>query len=171
MRSSGPQPAVGGSFALAVSVMSMPITAKSPFASSQMSGQLLRAIVCRPFLCGSGPILRRNSRFAFIASQQSGKRPKNARTKYSAYTVVRICGFGFLWSVVKIPKYRKVLGENIRTHRRNLKWSQEKLAEKADLHPNYIGDIERGEENISVDALRRIATALKVQLSDLVRGA
>lgn len=51
-----------------------------------------------------------------------------------------------------------------------MKWSQEKLAEKADLHRNYVGDIERGEENVSVDALRRIATALKVRLSDLVQG-
>jgi transcriptional regulator with XRE-family HTH domain len=70
---------------------------------------------------------------------------------------------------VTIPKYRKVLGENIRTQRRSLKWSQEKLAEKADLHRNYIGDIERGEENVSVDALRRIAVAMKVKVSDLVR--
>jgi transcriptional regulator with XRE-family HTH domain len=71
---------------------------------------------------------------------------------------------------VKIPKYRKILGENIRMHRRNLGWSQEKLAEKSDLHHNYIGDIERGEENVSVDALRRIAEALKVRLCDLVQG-
>jgi transcriptional regulator with XRE-family HTH domain len=73
--------------------------------------------------------------------------------------------------VVRIPKYRKVLGENIRTYRRNMNWSQEKLAEKSDLHHNYIGDIERGEENVSVSALMRIATALKVNLSDLVRDA
>jgi len=72
--------------------------------------------------------------------------------------------------VVKIPKYRKTLGENIRLYRRNLKWSQEKLAEKADLHPNYIGDIERGEENVSVDALMRIATAMSLSLNKLVRG-
>lgn len=71
---------------------------------------------------------------------------------------------------MKIPKHRKILGENIRTHRLNLKWSQEKLAEKSDLHRNYIGDIERGEENVSVDALMRIATALKVSLGDLVSG-
>ena len=49
-------------------------------------------------------------------------------------------------------------------------WSQEKLAEKADLHHNYIGDIERGEENVSVDALMRIATALKISITDLVAG-
>jgi XRE family transcriptional regulator, regulator of sulfur utilization len=71
--------------------------------------------------------------------------------------------------VAKIPKYRKILGENIRNHRRKLGWSQIKLAEKADLHHNYIGDIERGEENVSVDALMRIAAALKMTLGDLVR--
>jgi len=72
--------------------------------------------------------------------------------------------------VVKIQKYRKVLGENIRTYRRDLGWSQEKLAEKAELHRNYIGDVERGEENVSVDALMRIAAAMKKTLSDLVHG-
>ena len=71
--------------------------------------------------------------------------------------------------MAKAPKYRKVLGENIRSYRRKLGWSQIKLAEKSDLHHNYIGDIERGEENVSVDALMRIATALKINLSDLMR--
>jgi len=79
--------------------------------------------------------------------------------------------FQVSYGIVKVPKHRKILGENIRTHRSAMKWSQEKLAEKADLHHNYIGDIERGEENVSVDALMRIATALKVRLSDLVRDA
>jgi transcriptional regulator with XRE-family HTH domain len=72
--------------------------------------------------------------------------------------------------VAKTPKYRKILGENIRTQRKRLGWSQIRLAEKSDLHHNYIGDIERGEENVSVDALMRIATAMKVSLGDLVRG-
>jgi len=71
---------------------------------------------------------------------------------------------------LKILKYRKILGENIRTHRRKMGWSQEKLAEKSDLHHNYIGDIERGEENVSVDALMRIAMALKLRLNELVNG-
>lgn len=49
-----------------------------------------------------------------------------------------------------------------------MKWSQEKLAEKSDLHRNYIGDIERGEENVSIDALMRIAAALKISITDIV---
>lgn len=75
-----------------------------------------------------------------------------------------------LWEGLKTTRHRKVLGDNIRTHRRNRKWSQEVLAEKADLHRNYIGDVERGEENVSVDTLAKIAEALGVSIIDLFRG-
>lgn len=70
----------------------------------------------------------------------------------------------------KSPKHRRLLGEAIRLHRRRAGLSQEKLAEKADLHPNFLGDIERGEENISVDALVRLASALKVKVAALTDG-
>jgi len=46
--------------------------------------------------------------------------------------------------------------------------SQEKLAEKADLHPVYIGKIERGEQWISLHALLRISTALGVRARDIL---
>lgn len=46
--------------------------------------------------------------------------------------------------------------------------SQEKLAEKADLHPVYVGKVERGEQWVSLHALLRIAAALKIRLRDLV---
>ena len=67
-----------------------------------------------------------------------------------------------------ISRHRKVLGNAIRERRKQAKLSQEKLAELADLHPNYIGEVERGEKTISVDALVRLAKALEVRLSDLV---
>ena len=47
--------------------------------------------------------------------------------------------------------------------------TQERLGELADLNPKYIGELERMEKNISIDALMRIAGALKVRLRDLVR--
>jgi transcriptional regulator with XRE-family HTH domain len=72
--------------------------------------------------------------------------------------------------VRSFPKHRRILGENIRVSRKQSGISQEKLAEKADLNTTYISDVERGEENISVDALVRIANALKVPLADLIRG-
>jgi len=62
------------------------------------------------------------------------------------------------------------LGQNIRKERKRVGLSQEKLAEKADLHPVYVGDVERGEENVSIDSLARIAKALKVALHDLFSG-
>ena len=46
--------------------------------------------------------------------------------------------------------------------------SQERLAEKADLNSKYIGEVERGGMNISVDALARIAQALGVRVRDLI---
>jgi len=69
---------------------------------------------------------------------------------------------------VSAPKYRRVLGEAIRTHRKKARFSQEKLAERAQLHPVYISAVERGAKTISMDALVRIAAAMKVRLRDLV---
>jgi XRE family transcriptional regulator, regulator of sulfur utilization len=67
-------------------------------------------------------------------------------------------------------KYRRILGEAIRFRRKQSKLSQEKLAEKAELHPVYISAVERGAKNISVDALIRIAKALGVRVRDLVEN-
>jgi len=47
--------------------------------------------------------------------------------------------------------------------------TQERLGELASLNPKYIGEVERTEKTISVDALVRVAKALKVRLRDLVR--
>jgi transcriptional regulator with XRE-family HTH domain len=70
-----------------------------------------------------------------------------------------------------VPKpltYQKIIGETIRRFRKRAKLSQEALAEKADLHPVYLGELERGEETASVAALIRIAKALQIRVSNLV---
>ena len=64
---------------------------------------------------------------------------------------------------------RKVLGETVRSHREAVDLSQEKLAELADLSRNYIGELERGETNVSIEALVRVAKALRVRVRDLVK--
>jgi XRE family transcriptional regulator, regulator of sulfur utilization len=71
--------------------------------------------------------------------------------------------------VQTIPQYRRVLGEAIRINRKTAGLSQEKLAEKAELHPKYLSEVERGQKTISMDALMRITKALKVRLRELVR--
>ncbi len=65
-------------------------------------------------------------------------------------------------------KHRKLLGETIRSFRKEAGFSQEKLAEKADLHHNFIGELERGEKAATVDTLLKIAKALKIRVRDLV---
>jgi transcriptional regulator with XRE-family HTH domain len=64
--------------------------------------------------------------------------------------------------------YRVLLGARIRTERRRAGLTQEALAEKAELHPNYFGRVERGEEHVSLVSLRRIAKALNKRVRDLV---
>ena len=67
-------------------------------------------------------------------------------------------------------KHRLTLGQNIRRHRQRKALSQEKLAEKAELSTVFINRIEAGKENISVDALQRIARSLVRTLRELFDG-
>jgi transcriptional regulator with XRE-family HTH domain len=69
-----------------------------------------------------------------------------------------------------ILPHRKKIGEAIRRYRREAHFTQETLAEKIDLNPKYIGEVERGEKIISIEALLRIARAVKVPASDFFRG-
>ena len=76
--------------------------------------------------------------------------------------------FVVLASVKKqIPKERRLLGAAVRVRRRALGLSQEEFAEKVDCHRNFVGRIERGEQNPTVDTLVRIARALRCKISDL----
>lgn len=61
-----------------------------------------------------------------------------------------------------------IIGLKIRLLRTKLKYSQEKLAELANLNKNSIGAIERGESKPNIDTLERIAKALGIKLTELV---
>jgi transcriptional regulator with XRE-family HTH domain len=61
------------------------------------------------------------------------------------------------------------LGQAIQEQRKAAGLTQEQLGEKAELHPNYIGEIERGEKAVSIDSLLKIAHALKVRAFELMR--
>ena len=62
------------------------------------------------------------------------------------------------------------MGNNIRQIRKELGWSQEELAEAAELHRTYIGAIERGERNVSLENIVVIARAFKLEPSELLKG-
>lgn len=56
-----------------------------------------------------------------------------------------------------------ILGSNIKKLRLEQNLSQERLAELSSLHRTYVGSIERGERNVSLNNIVAIAHALKVQ--------
>jgi len=62
----------------------------------------------------------------------------------------------------------KRVGQNIREYREKKGWSQEQLALEADLHRAYIGQIERGEKNIGLKNLEKIANSLKIRIEKLL---
>ena len=62
----------------------------------------------------------------------------------------------------------KRIGLNITIIREKQGLTQEKLAELAGLHRAYIGQIERGEKNIGLKNLEKIAKGLNIPISSLI---
>ncbi len=61
-----------------------------------------------------------------------------------------------------------LFGNNVRKHRLKLNISQEELASRADMHRTYIGMIERAEKNITLVNIQKIASALNVEIKNLL---
>lgn len=66
---------------------------------------------------------------------------------------------------------QRKLGQVIRATRLQLGYSQERLAELSDLSTNYVGSLERGEYDVTVTTLQRIAVALRCKASDIARAS
>lgn len=64
---------------------------------------------------------------------------------------------------------RKLVAANTRRLRRANRLSQEGLADASGLHRTFIGRIERGENNISVDSLEKVATAMSADLTEFFK--
>jgi transcriptional regulator with XRE-family HTH domain len=62
---------------------------------------------------------------------------------------------------------RKALGRRVRALRTELAISQEDLADRADVHRNYVSSVERGERDVGIVVLGRLATALGLSLAEL----
>ncbi len=62
----------------------------------------------------------------------------------------------------------KHFGQNLKQLRNARLWTQDHLGELADVNPKYVGEMERGERNPSLDVLWRLARALGVDAAELV---
>lgn len=63
---------------------------------------------------------------------------------------------------------KKLFGNKVRAVRKERGWSQEELADACELDRTYIGGIERGERNVSIMNIAKIAQALGVKASSLI---
>jgi transcriptional regulator with XRE-family HTH domain len=64
----------------------------------------------------------------------------------------------------------RVLGERLRARRESLGLSQEALADRAGVHWTFLGQVERGQRNLSLHNLLKIAAGVGVDPAELVRG-
>lgn len=60
-----------------------------------------------------------------------------------------------------------MFGTAVRVLREERGYSQEELAERANLHRNYVGGVERGERNVGLENIVKLARALSVRTKDL----
>jgi transcriptional regulator with XRE-family HTH domain len=72
-------------------------------------------------------------------------------------------------SAAKLKEIRKHFGIRLRLLRSERNWSQEVFADECGLHRTYIGGVERGERNISLDNIAKIAMALNVDIAALFK--
>jgi transcriptional regulator with XRE-family HTH domain len=64
---------------------------------------------------------------------------------------------------------QRAVGRNLRTYRQARGLSQEAFAEVVGVHRTYMGGLERGERNLTLRSVERIAARLKVKPLDLMR--
>lgn len=74
-----------------------------------------------------------------------------------------------IWGDI-MAELAKTIGARLRNYRTTKGLTQEALAERAGLHATYIGQVERGEKNITIESLEKIISSLEISLPQLFEG-
>lgn len=81
--------------------------------------------------------------------------------------VCRIFDCTCMMTLAQLKKIRRDFGARVRELRKERGYSQEGFADACGLHRTYIGAIERGERNVAIDNIAKIAAALNIKISQL----
>lgn len=73
-------------------------------------------------------------------------------------------------AVVMLDDIKTFFGNRVRLLRKDRGWSQEDFAFRVGLDRSYIGGVERGERNISLENIELIAVTLQVSIAELFKG-
>ncbi len=71
----------------------------------------------------------------------------------------------------QVSRARVAFGAAVRARRKELGFTQESLAAEAGLHRNYVGAIERGEQNIALNNILLVGRVLRISAAELVAAA
>jgi transcriptional regulator with XRE-family HTH domain len=69
-----------------------------------------------------------------------------------------------------VQDIQKQVGANVRQWRLKRKLTQAVFAERSGLHRAHVGEIERGESNVTIQTLKLIADTLRIRIADLLEG-
>jgi len=71
-------------------------------------------------------------------------------------------------ATIRRPKLRQLLASNIRKERNSREWTQEKLAERANLSQTYVSQMESAQRAVSIDAIEKVAGAFGIKANHLL---
>lgn len=94
---------------------------------------------------------------------------KNCEKRYKEKLVYQ-SHLSYLWAMQTISATHKRLGNRIKELRKEKNMTQEDLAFKVSVDRSYMGFVERGEKNPTLDKLIKIAQSLSVSLSELFKS-
>lgn len=63
-----------------------------------------------------------------------------------------------------------ILGQRIRERRKSFGWTQEELADRAEIDRSYVGGVERGDRNLTFTVLCRLCVPLQCDVAELTHG-